>query len=376
MKAVHQGLDQAALIVVDAEDEGTYVLAMSKVGIREVAKLAGVSTGTVSRVLNDHPSVTEELRGRVRRIIEELGYTPDPSARSMRGKVSRLIGIVIPDLTNPFFAELVQSAEQAAASHGYNIIVMTSFDHAAKEADRIAQLTSRKVDGIIVVPSNDFHAIKPPKGLPIVVVDRLLPGYAGIAADHRDGARLGVDYLLKLGHRRIGFISGPKDSVPANDRLKGYLDAIGQMPDNPQSQESSLIAEAAFDYESGRAAGHYLLARARHERPTAIFTSSDQQAIGCMRAAHDLGIPIPAALSIVSFDGIPLSRMTTPRLTTVKQPIQKIADATVAVLLNKQPMPAGGSPLLFACELSESETTSPPQPEYDNAIFSRLSGSH
>ncbi|MBB4534676.1 LacI family DNA-binding transcriptional regulator [Rhizobium etli] len=336
---------------------------MPKVGIRDVARLAGVSTGTVSRVLNDHPSVTDELRARVRRIIDDLGYMPDPSARSMRSKVSRLIGIVIPDLTNPFFSELVQSAEQAAASHGYNIIVMTSFDDAAKEADRIGQLTSRKVDGIILVPSNNFHTLKLPKALPIVVVDRLMPGYSGIASDHRNGVRLGVEHLLKLGHRRIGFISGPRHSVPANDRLKGYLDAMGQPDDGGEIQASSLIAEAAFDYESGRSAGNYLLARARSERPTAIFASSDQQAIGCMRAAHDLGIPVPAALSIVGFDGIPLSSMTTPRLTTVKQPIQKIAAAAVAVLLNKQPTPGIGHPILLDCELSEGETTSSPQPD-------------
>ncbi|MGO7203272.1 LacI family DNA-binding transcriptional regulator, partial [Rhizobium ruizarguesonis] len=296
-------------------------------------------------------------------IIKDLGYTPDASARSMRGKVSRLIGIVIPDLTNPFFAELVQSAEQAAANHGYNIIVMTSFDHAAKEADRIKQLTSRKVDGIMLVPSNDFHTLKLPKGLPIVVVDRLMPGYSGIAADHRNGVRLGVEHLLQLGHRRIGFISGPGHSVPANDRLRGYLDAIEQADDRTPMAGPPLIAEAAFDYESGRSAGNYLLARARNERPTAIFASSDQQAIGCMRAAHDLGIPIPAALSILGFDGIPLASMTTPRLTTVKQPIQDIAAAAVAVLLNKQTAPDLDNPILFGCEILKGETTAPPQPD-------------
>ncbi|MBX5165800.1 MULTISPECIES: LacI family DNA-binding transcriptional regulator [unclassified Rhizobium] len=336
---------------------------MSKVGIREVATLAGVSTGTVSRVLNDHPSVTKELRARVTGIIKDLGYMPDPSARSMRSKISRLIGIVIPDLTNPFFSELVQSAEQAAANHGYNIIVMTSLDHAAKEADRIQQLTSRKVDGIILVPSNDFHTIKLPKGLPIVVVDRLMPGYSGIAADHRNGVRLGVEHLVKLGHRRIGFISGPGHSVPANDRLMGYLDALEQMDGGAKTAGPPLIAEAAFDYESGRSAGNYLLARARNERPTAIFASSDQQAIGCMRAAHDLGIPVPAALSIMGFDGIPLASMTTPRLTTVKQPIQDVAAAAVAVLLNKQTAPELDNPILFACEVLNGETTAPPQPD-------------
>ncbi|MBB3132751.1 LacI family transcriptional regulator [Rhizobium pisi] len=307
--------------------------------------------------------MTKELRARVGGIITELGYMPDPSARSMRSKVSRLIGIVIPDLTNPFFAELVQSAEQAAANHGCNIIVMTSFDHAAKEADRIRQLTSRKVDGIILVPSNDFHTLKLPKGLPIVVVDRLMPGYSGIAADHRRGVRLGVEHLLKLGHRRIGFISGPKHSVPANDRLRGYLDAMEQTDGGTRAAEAPLIAEAAFDYESGRSAGNYLLARARSERPTAIFASSDQQAIGCMRAAHDLGIPIPAALSIVGFDGIPLASMTTPRLATVKQPIEEMAAAAVAILLNKQTAPELDKPILFACEFLTGETTAPPQPD-------------
>jgi LacI family transcriptional regulator len=240
---------------------------------------------------------------------------------------------------------------------------MTSFDHAAKEADRIKQLTSRKVDGIMLVPSNDFHTLKLPKGLPIVVVDRLMPGYSGIAADHRNGVRLGVEHLLQLGHRRIGFISGPGHSVPANDRLRGYLDAIEQADDRTPMAGPPLIAEAAFDYESGRSAGNYLLARARNERPTAIFASSDQQAIGCMRAAHDLGIPIPAALSILGFDGIPLASMTTPRLTTVKQPIQDIAAAAVAVLLNKQTAPDLDNPILFGCEILKGETTAPPQPD-------------
>lgn len=336
---------------------------MRKVGIREVAERAGVATGTVSRVLNGHPSVTEEVRARVKQVIETLGYMPDPLARSMRSKVSRLIGIVIPDLTNPFFSELVQSAEQAATDHGHNVIFMTSFDDVAKEADRLAQLAGRKVDGIILVPSNGFHAVKPPKGLPIVVVDRLMSAYPGVASDHRHGARLGVEHLLTLGHRRIGFISGPSGSTPANDRLAGYLDAIEQFSDAHHLPLAPMVAEATFDYESGRIAGNYLLARARDERPTAIFTSSDQQAIGCMRAAHDLGIPVPAALSIMGFDGIPLSKMTTPRLTTVRQPIPEIAATAVEILLGTRTLPDGGAPILFPCKLSEGDSTAPPQPD-------------
>jgi LacI family transcriptional regulator len=333
---------------------------MKKVGIRDVAKRAGVATGTVSRVLNGHASVTQEVRDSVGKVIAELGYRPDPHARSMRSRVSRLIGIVIPNLSNPFFAEVVQGAEQAAALFGYNVIFMTSLDDVAKEADRLEQLAGRKVDGIILVPSDGFHATKPPRGLPLVVLDRLIKDYPGVAADHRQGARLGAEYLLKLGHRRIGIVSGPFDSVPANDRLGGYLEAVEAFNGGNEQSCSTMVVEAAFDYEGGLRAGSYLLAQARNERPTAILASSDQQAIGCMRAAYDLGIPIPAALSVVGFDGIPLSNMTTPRLTTIRQPIAAVAAAAVEMILGSREFSPDERPLLLECTLSEGETTSPP----------------
>ena len=293
---------------------------MPKVGIRDVAKLAGVSTGTVSRVLNDHPSVTDELRARVRGVIEELGYMPDPSARSMRSKVSRLIGIVIPDLTNPFFSELVQSAEQAAAGHGYNIIVMTSFDHAAKEADRIGQLTSRKVDGIILVPSNDFHTLKLPKGLPIVIVDRLLPGYSGIASDHRNGVRIGVEHLLKLGHRRIGFIKGDPNQAASGTRLAGYRRALKDMglPYDPK-----LVVNGLFSYRSGLDAADVLLGLA--DPPTAIFASNDDMAAASVAIAHRRGLEVPRDLTVCGFDDTALATTIWPELTTIRQPVLDMA---------------------------------------------------
>jgi len=335
---------------------------MKKVGIRDVAKRAGVATGTVSRVLNGHASVTQDVRNSVGKVIAELGYRPDPHARSMRSRVSRLIGIVIPNLSNPFFAEVVQGAEQAAALFGYNVIFMTSLDDVAKEADRLEQLVGRKVDGIILVPSDGFHETKPPLDLPLVVLDRLIKGHPGVAADHRQGARLGAEYLLKLGHRRIGIISGPFESVPANDRLVGYREAVEIFNGCNQHSCSTMVVEATFDYDGGLKAGGYLLAQARNERPTAILASSDQQAIGCMRAAYDLGIPIPAALSIVGFDGIPLSNMTTPRLTTIRQPIAAVAAAAVEMILGSREFSSDERPLLLECVLSEGETTAPPSP--------------
>ncbi|MBR0795578.1 LacI family DNA-binding transcriptional regulator [Bradyrhizobium jicamae] len=329
---------------------------MSKSGIKDVAERAGVAVGTVSRVLNGHPSVTAEVRARVKAVIQELGYRPDPFARSMRSKISRLIGIVIPNLTNPFFAELVQYAERAATDHGHNVIFMTSFDDSAKEADRLAQLAGRKVDGIIIVPSDGPHPIKAPTGLPLITVDRLIADHPGVAADHRGGARLAVDYLAGLGHRRIACIAGPAGSRPAEDRLQGYLDVMKTL----RNDSEPLFVHAAFDFESGRAAGTHLLARPRDERPTALFASSDQQAIGCLRAARDLGIQVPAELSVVGFDGIPLSNLIAPRLTTVVQPMREIADAAISSLLGRRTMPPVGTPDLFQCELAVRESSAAP----------------
>lgn len=330
---------------------------MAKNGIKVVAERAGVAIGTVSRVLNDHPSVTAEVRARVKAVIEDLGYRPDPFARSLRSKISRLIGIVIPDLTNPFFAELVQSVERAATEVDHNVILMTSFGDAAQEADCIAQLASRRVDGIILVPSNGGHSPPASKALPLVAVDRLLAEYPGVAADHRSGARMAVEHLVALGHRRIACIAGPDESSPASQRLRGYLDMMATLPDR---RAAPLVVHAGFDYESGHAAGLRLLAKPPDERPTAIFASSDQLAIGCLRAANDLAVKVPADLSIVGFDGIPLSNLITPRLTTIIQPMAEIAGAAIAALLDRRNLPKPGHPILFDCRLAERESTAPP----------------
>ncbi len=283
---------------------------MTKIGIRDVAERAGVALGTVSRVLNDHPSVTPELRARVKAVIEELNYHPDPNAQSMRSKVSRLIGIVVPDLTNPYFAELVQSTERSAMARGLSVIVMSSQEDAKAEADRIRALASRKVDGVVLVPTAGFHSVGAPKGLPLVIIDREIADRPLVAADHRAGARMAVEHLLALGHRRIGMAAGPAQSASGRDRLAGYQDAMTAALGEPPADD--WIVRGSFDYESGRQAGVELLSRPPTIRPTAIFASSDQQAIGCLRAAVDLGIAVPSGLSVVGFDGIFVTNVVTP----------------------------------------------------------------
>lgn len=333
---------------------------MGRVGIREVAERAGVALGTVSRVLNDHPSVTPEVRRRVKAVIAELQYEPDANARGMRSKTSRLIGIVVPDLANPFFAELVQNVERAAQGFGHSVIMMSSQENAGVEGERIRSLASRKVDGIVVVPSNGFHEIAVPKGLPMILVDRVAGDHPAVTADHRAGARAAVEYLIGLGHRRIACIAGPAQSPPAADRLAGYEEAMNAHFGHDPDRSAALVVHASFDYEGGGAGGRALLARAPGARPTAVFASSDQQAIGCLRAASDLGLSVPRAVSVIGFDGIFVANVVTPRLTTVVQPAVEIAEAAVAALVGATPLPAVGRPLRLACRVVERESCAVP----------------
>ncbi|BBE73369.1 LacI family DNA-binding transcriptional regulator [Oharaeibacter diazotrophicus] len=332
---------------------------MARVGIRDVAARAGVSVGTVSRVINDHPSVTPEVRAAVKAIVAELDYRPDTFAQSMRRRTSRTVGVVVPDLANPFFAEILQSAERAARTAGHDVLFVSSLEDPDAEADHLRTLAGRKVDGIVLVPSDGAHRIDPPKGVRLVLVDRMLPGFPGVSADHRGGARTAVEHLIGLGHRRIGCIAGPAGAGPARERLEGYLDVMApRMPAGPEAE--GLVVYGPFDYSGGRRAAAYLLDRPAAERPTAIFAGSDQQAIGALRAAADLGLAVPRDLSVVGFDGVPLSDLVNPRLTTVVQPVARLAGAAVEMILGTRPLPPPGQPLLFGCDLAERESTAPP----------------
>lgn len=325
------------------------------VGIRDVAKKAGVAVGTVSRVLNDHPSVTAERRALIKSVIAELNYRPDVFAQSMRKKTSKTIGVIIPDLKNPFFAELIDIVERELGERGYNVFLVSSRESAEADREHMAALANRKVDGLIVIPSQRTMTMPVVNGIPLVVVDRPVAGRSVVGANHRGGARLAVRYLLSLGHVRIACIAGLKGTAPARDRLAGYLDVM-----RPQFRIAGLtadefIAYSRFDYEGGRTATNALLSGPK-QRPTAIFASSDQQAIGALRLAADLNIRVPEQLSIVGFDGIPVSDLVTPRLTTVAQPIAEIARAAVGLLLKPDSRAASGVSVLFDCLLIKRDS--------------------
>jgi LacI family transcriptional regulator len=299
--------------------------------LREVAKLASVSAGTVSRVLNGHPSVSRELTARVEKAIQDLDYRPDPLARSLRSRTTTTLGLVVPDITNPFFAELAKHIELAAAERGYQLLLANSLDSPDVERQSIENFRARRVDGLVVVPAGDTLTADVGEEMRVVVVDRQVPGLPRIAADHVLGARSAVEYLASLDHRRIACIAGPQTLSTGRDRYEGYRQVATGLLGMTTGEQERLTRFGAFDYVSGRDAARSLLTLP--EPPTAIFASSDQQAIGALHAAVQMGIPVPDRLSIVGFDDVPLAELVHPALTTVSQPIKEIAVRAVSLLL-------------------------------------------
>jgi LacI family transcriptional regulator len=326
----------------------------SAVSIRDVAEKAGVSLGTVSRVLNDNPSVRPDRRQRVKAAIADLDFHPDVFAQSLRRGTSKTFGIVIPDLRNPFFAELAHHVELAARRRGYKLLLACSEEDPALEAEHLESLGSRRVDGVVLAPVGDAAPGGRSRVGPLIVIDRSLEAHAVVAADHRGGARLATDYLLSLGHRRIGCVAGPANVATARERLAGFLDAVAAARARLGAAIDDHVVRAAFDCDTGRQAGEALLAL--ETPPTAIFASSDQQAIGAMRAAADRGFEVPRRLSIVGFDGILVSDLVKPRLTTVMQPLAAIAEAAIERLVAGDD---GAGAQRFACTLVIRESCAP-----------------
>jgi len=272
--------------------------------------------GTVSRVINGHSSVAAELRARVQRAIDDLGYRPNVLARGLRGGRTQSLGLVIPDVTNPFFSAMVLEVEQAASRAGYSVILGNSMESREAEAVYIELLISRQVDGLLIAPSVHTRSIEVAQNVPVVAIGRPLKGIPSVTIDNRKGAIKAVEYLLGLGHRDIACIAGPRVLSGASDRHRGYLDAAGHALRASGIDPGDRTRFVAFDYESGYKAASELLAA--DPRPTAIFASSDQQAIGALRAAGDAGLEVPRDLSIVGFDNIPLTNLMTPRITTIE----------------------------------------------------------
>jgi LacI family transcriptional regulator len=298
----------------------------------DVAHRAGVSPALVSYVLNGGPRpVAAPTRARVLAAIEELGYKPDGLARSLKLGTTRTLGVVVPDLSNPFFAELSRAVEDAAFERGYGVLVCNTADDPARERVYINGLAERRVDGLVFVSSDGREDLKDLIGLgiPVVGLDRL-PGEVPISTietRNEHGAYIGTQHLLSHGHRSVAFVGGLDSTVTAARRT-GWQAALAE-----SGAEGSQVL-AAFTFEGGRRAANDLFGAGA--RPSAVLVGSDVQAFGLLSGLADLNVRVPNDLAMVSFDGTTPSRYSIPSLTTIAQPIRELGAQAVSVLLDNE----------------------------------------
>lgn len=303
--------------------------------IKDVAERAGVSITTVSHVINETRFVSDDLRERVLNAMNELNYRPNTLARSLRSGRSRTIGLVIPDISNLFFAEISRKIEDKGFEHGYSVILCNTDDDREKEKSYIDVLLEKQVDGIIFISagaSKENILDQVDMGIPVVITDRDIPNLPSdvVLIDNHEGGYEATRYLANLNHRRIACITGPSLMTPSALRVEGYKDAL---KDAGIPIDESLICQGDFRYESGETCMRNLLNNP--QPPSAVFVCNDMMALGAMRAIHEAGKRIPDQISLIGFDNIPLSRTAYPALTTMAQPIVDMANISVDLLVER-----------------------------------------
>ena len=286
--------------------------------IAEIARRARVSTATVSRTLNQSGPVKAATARKVWRAVTALNYYPNSHARALVSGRSRLIGLIVSDITNPFFPELIRSFEGLAAQQRYDLLITSTDYETARMTACLRRMLERKVDGVAMMTSEmDPGLIKElsRRGVPIVFMDvgQVGPRMSHVAIDYENGVKQAVEHLAALGHTHIAFISGPLDLHSARTRQQAFLDGMRQHRLRPDRR---LIREGTHTADGGERAMAALLRLST--RPTAVVASNDWTAIGALHAIHAAGLRVPEDVSLVGFDDIPLVSYTTPALTTVR----------------------------------------------------------
>jgi LacI family repressor for deo operon, udp, cdd, tsx, nupC, and nupG len=326
--------------------------------IRQVAEAAKVSVATVSRALENPQVVAAKTLNRVRSVIRELGYTPNAQAQMLRTSKTRLVIALVPDIANPFFAEVIRGIEQVAHANKYSVLLGDSQNNPLREQAYADMVSSRQADGLIsLVPRLPRQSGRSP--IPIVNACEYVPNadVYKVYVDNRAGARSAVSHLLSLGHRAIGHIAGPKNSAICIDRQRGYEEALR---DAKVRIRPELLSSGDFSVESGQRATRALLAAKRAF--TALFCANDEMAIGAMQALRAHGLAVPQAVSVVGFDDIRFARYTDPPLTTVSQPKNALGRQAMQALLEKLEAPnKPARTFVLHTELIVRGSTGPPR---------------
>lgn len=318
--------------------------------IREIARRAKVSTATVSRAINRVPTVDPQLAKRVWRVVDELGYYPNTQARALVLGRSRIFGLIVSEITNPFFPEVVQTFENLAVENNYEILLTSTVHDPKRMESSVRRMIERRVDGVAILTFGMEDSLIEHlryRKVPLVFVDvgPEVPGIANIRINYLHGIRQAVQHLAALRHSRIAFIAGPqhlKSAMARREAFRSSMTEIGLSPD--------LIVVGNHKLEGGMKAFSELYNL--KNRPTAVLCSNDMTAIGVMRQAYEQGVRIPEDLSVVGFDDIHLTEFTIPPLTTVQMSQQELATIAFQALLNEVDDPQSNEPQQYELKTS------------------------
>jgi LacI family transcriptional regulator len=310
--------------------------------IREVAARAGVSIATVSHVLNGTRPVSDEVRSRVTQAAADLRYYPNHLARSLTTKKTGTVGMVVSDMSNPFFAELIHGVEKTLSAHQYNLMICNTEDNRYKEEEYLRLLMAKRVDGIVAAVASEKWAtlqVAEASAFPLVFVDLRVEGVRGpvVCGANEEGAYQGVAHLIADGHRSIGILAGMPDMSTMRDRLAGYRRAIAEygIP-----HEDRLVKFSRLETE---AAAHQMRAlMAEAPRPSAVFLNNNLLALGALFALQEIGLACPEDVALVCFDDVPWMRISDPPLTVLRQPNYEMGALAGQLLLQQlrgEPVP-------------------------------------
>lgn len=313
---------------------------MANITIRDIAKKANVSATTVSRVLNESGYVKEETKTAILNAIEELNYVPSAVARSLSKSETNTIGVVVPDLSNPFFSDIVRGINNKADETDFTILLCdTNEDVQDKEVRYLKMLKEQRIRGLIITPtseentySSDYLKLLRSLGVPIVLIDRDIKysSFDGVFADDYNGSAEGFEVLIKEGHKRIGMLAGPTTSRPGRERLKAYRDSLAA---HDMIVDETWIKHGDFKMQSGYDLTVELLNQ--DEKPTAIFASNNLMGMGCVKAIYAMGLRIPEDISLIVFDSVEIFDIMDLPISVITRPTVKMGELAMEILYDR-----------------------------------------
>ncbi|MDC3418395.1 LacI family DNA-binding transcriptional regulator [Aquibacillus salsiterrae] len=301
--------------------------------IIDVAKRAGVSKSTVSRVLTNSGRIDADTKKRVIKAMEELGYQPSRAAQTLRNKKTKLIAVLVPRVSNHFFSTLIQGMEREAVKHDYQIVLCNTGNDPKKEYNYLKMLENHQIDGLILTAfRNPVELIQQFSSFgPIILVEEYTKDdiFPTITIDHQEAAYKATEHLIKLGHQHIGMVNGPEESIITKDREKGFLKALETY--HIPIQEKWICFES-FGIQQGR---RYIQRVLNNDfYPTAVFAGNDELAVGVIQEAKQQGLDVPQDLAVVGFDDQDIATIIEPNLTTIKQPVEQLGEKAMLLLID------------------------------------------